>query len=136
MKRIFVILLNLLVFFFVMNIFTPTIQVQGISGFTQTINSIVVGLIYGICMMMVPNILKFFKLSVQTSSMYLMSIFVSFLFFFISRYFFNLINLGTGNITIIPGIIISLPDQTVTIVFLSIITAIFSVSMLKLSGNK
>ncbi len=136
MKKFFVVLLNMLVFFFVMNIFAPTIQVKGIPGFTQNINSILVGLLYGFFMMLVPNILKFFKLGVQTSAIYLMSVLVSFIFFFASKYLLNLINLGQGNITIIPGMTITLLDQTVTIVFLSIFTSIFSVSMIKLSSSK
>jgi hypothetical protein len=136
MKKLFVVVQNMLVFFFVMNILSPAIQVNGIVGLTQVINSVFVGILYGLFIMLVPNLIKFLKMKVQTTSLYMMTILVSFIFFFLLRYSFNLIVLKGGNVTIIPGFVISLADQTVTIVFLSVIIALVSVSMLKLSEAK
>jgi hypothetical protein len=136
MKKLFVVIQNMLVFFFVMNILSPAIQVNGIVGLTQVINSVFVGILYGLFIMLVPNLIKFLKMKVQTTSLYMMTILVSFIFFFLLRYSFNLIVLKGGNVTIIPGFVISLADQTVTIVFLSVIIALVSVSMLKLSEAK
>src|SRR5690606_4983292 len=88
MRQLFSVLLNLLIFFFLIGIFGSAISVVG--GNT-VLNKVLVGLLFGVFMMLVPNILKFFKLPVNGGSQLLMGILVSFVFYFLSLYILNFI---------------------------------------------
>jgi hypothetical protein len=135
MRQVFSILLNMLIFFFLVGIFGSAISVIGGSS---VINKVIVGLIFGIFMMLIPNVLKFFKLPVNGASLLLMGVIVSFVFYFVSIYILSIISVTGSSIDL--GIAffepILLQDRTVALVFLSLVSAGFSVGMDILSKRK
>lgn len=135
MRQLFSVLLNLLIFFFLIGIFGSAISVVG--GNT-VLNKVLVGLLFGVFMMLVPNILKFFKLPVNGGSQLLMGILVSFVFYFLSLYILNFIMITGSRIDLGLSFIqpIVLQDRTVALVFFSLVSAVFSVGMDVLSKKK
>lgn len=136
MKKVFIVLLNMFIFFFIISALSPALKVNAIPGFSGIINGVIVGLIYGVFILIVPNILKFFKISPKTGALYLMGVIVSFFFYFIMRYIFGLIQITGGNVVLLPGFSVSLVDSTVAIVFISLFSAVVSISMQQMANSK
>ena len=140
MHKVFTVILNMLIFFFLVVVLSPNIQVGSVFGIpaNSVVNSVLVGLIYGILIMLVPNFLKFIKLPDNGGAMVLMAIIVSFLFFFVGIYIFGFV--GVNNQPVNLGITlvgpILLQDRTVALVFLSIVSAVVSVGMGMLNKKK
>ncbi len=135
MKTVFIVLLNMLLFFFLVGIFGNALQVSR----GTLIDKVIVGLIFGIFMAMIPSMLKFFKLPVSGGSLLLMGIIVSFVFFFLGMYIFNFIVISPkSSITFgIPFIDpINLPDRTFTLVFLSLVAAFSSIGLQLMEKGK
>ena len=135
MRKVFLVLLNLLIFFFVIGIFGSAFS---ITGGDTIINRLAIGLVFAVLMAFVPNVLKFFKIQINFASMFLVTILLSFLFFFLALYFFGVISINAVTIDIGLQIIkpIELADRTVALLILSIFAAILSVSMEDLSQRK
>lgn len=128
MRNIYVILLNMLIFFFLVGVLNPAI---GVTGNNSVVSKILVGLLFGVFMMLIPNVLKFLKLPVNGGSMLLMGIIVSFLFYFLSIYLFQLIIVQAANINLGIPLVgpIVLGDRTVALVFLSLVSAVLSIGL-------
>ncbi len=130
MKNLYVVLVNTLLFFFIATV------IDGISISGGTVLSIVlVGVIFGVLMMLIPAILKFFKISVNTGSRMLMALVMSFLFFF-------LLHSGFGGIATITGSSIDLglgsapiklAGSLETLMVAALTTALASVGLQRLS---
>lgn len=140
MQKVFTVILNMLIFFFLVVVLSPNIQVGSVFGIASNsvINSILVGLIYGTLIMLVPNFLKFLKLPDNGGAMVLMGVIVSFIFFFVGIYVFGFVGVNyqpvdLGISTVSP---IFLKDRTVALVFLSIVSAVVSVGMGMLNKRK
>lgn len=124
MKDVYVILRNMLLFFFLVAIFDGTIVVME----NTVVDKTLVGLGFGLVMMLLPNMLKFFKLPVNNGSMLLLGVIVSFAFYFVGLYLMdfvaitgNYVNLGISDINI------KFEDRTVALVVLSVTSALASV---------
>jgi len=125
MKNLYLILRNLMVFTFIVVIFGSNNIIKD-----NSVSSILlVGLLFGIVMMLIPSVLKYFKLPITPSTVFVMSLIFSFLFYFLGLYVFNLINIPSSGVLdfgvsfIQP---IKLQDRTVTIVLLSLFSAFIS----------
>lgn len=140
MQKLFTVILNMLIFFFLVVILSPNIQVGSVFGIASNsvINSVLVGLIYGILIMLVPNFLKFLKLPDNTGAMILMGVIVSFIFFFAGIYIFGFV--GVNNQPVNLGLALTSPiilqDRTVALVFLSVVSALVSMGMGMLNNKK
>lgn len=130
MKNIFVVIVNALLFFFIASLING-IRVSGGTVLATTL----VGIVFGILMASVPAILKALKISVTTGAKLLLSLVLSFLFYF-------LLHSGLGDVASITGSSIDLgigTDPIVlagsleTLVVGSIISALASVGMQRLS---
>jgi hypothetical protein len=129
MKNLYVVIVNALLFFFIVQI------VNGIRISNGTvISTIFVGLLFGLTMMMVPIILRFFKISVTTGSRMLLALVLSFLFFFLIHTGFASIGKITGS-TINFGIgdPIKLAGSLETLMVASIVSALSSIGLQRLS---
>lgn len=138
MKNIFTVVLNMLLFFFIVGVLSPAITVKGFIAGTSVLNSVIIGLIFGIFMMLIPNILKFFKLPINNGSLFLMGIIVSFAFFFLGIYLFNFISVNATSVDLGVPLLTSirLQDRTVALVFLSIVSTALSIGMEVLNKKK
>ncbi|RMD76783.1 hypothetical protein D6810_02965 [Candidatus Dojkabacteria bacterium] len=136
MRKFFIVILNMLIFFFLADVLNPTLVVKRVLGYESVLNSVIVGVLYGVFMMLVPNLVKFFKLSLNNGSFYLFSILMAFLFFFLVKYFLGMVLIKGGVINILPGLSILVPDETFAIVFVSLISALMSVGVFKLSQSR
>jgi hypothetical protein len=133
MKFVYVTLVNMLLFFFIVTVFSG-ITVRGGSF----LEKVWVGLLFGVFMAGVPHVLKFFKLAVSSGSLLLMGVVMSFIFFFIGIYFLDLFNISRSTVDIGVSFIpeISLQDRTMAIVFLSLVSAIMSIGLEILGKQK
>jgi len=123
----------MLLFFFIIAMFTNVRVQEG-----TFLDKALVGILFGIFMALVPSILKFFKLPVNGGSLFIMGLVMSFVFYFVSIYFFDLLDVSRSvfnlGISFIPEI--NLEDRTVAMVFLSFVSAIMSIGLEMLSKNK
>ncbi|MEP7104162.1 MAG: hypothetical protein ABI721_05655 [Candidatus Dojkabacteria bacterium] len=140
MHKVFVVILNMLIFFFLVVILSPNIQVGSVFGIpaNSVMNSILVGLIFGVFIMLIPNLLKFLKLPESAGSMLLMGVIVCFIFFFVGIYLFGFVGVNNQSVNLgLPFLSpIVLQDRTVALVFLSIVSALVSTGMEILSKKK
>ncbi|MFS8130460.1 MAG: hypothetical protein ACMG57_00625 [Candidatus Dojkabacteria bacterium] len=140
MQKIFTVILNMLIFFFLVVVLSPNIQVGSVFGIApnSVVNSVLVGIIYGIFIMLIPNFLKFLKLPVNGGSMILMGIIVSFIFFFVGIYIFGFVGVNNQPVNLGLALVspIILQDRTVALVFLSIVSALVSIGMEMLNKKK
>ncbi|CAG1022574.1 hypothetical protein DOJK_01760 [Patescibacteria group bacterium] len=126
-KKIYLIVQNILVFFFVWAIFRKTLIIGG----SLFVDEFMVALLYGLLIAFTPNLLKFFKLPVNFGSLFLITLIISFLYFFVEISVLNIINLTGQNLNLgldFVGTIV-LEDKTYALVLLSVITSLLSVSM-------
>lgn len=125
MNSLYLIFKNVLVFCFVVVVFgSSNILIN------NSVASIIgVGIVFGIFMILVPTILKSLKLPVTNGSVFVMSIIVSFFFFFVGLYIFNFLKIPDRGIidfgvNFIPPLIIQ--DRTVALVILTIFSTLVS----------
>lgn len=128
MRKLFTILINLLIFFFLLGIFNNAFSIVG--GDT-VVNKLIIGLIFAVLMAIVPNIIKFFKVEVNTASTFLVSLLLSFIFYYLSIYILGLISVNLTTIDLGISFIhpIDLKDRTVALLFLTAVSTLFSVLM-------
>ena len=140
MQKIFTVILNMLIFFFLVVVLSPNIQVGSVFGIAanSVVNSVLVGLIYGLLIMLVPNFLKFLKLPDNGGAMILMGIIVSFIFFFVGIYIFGFVGVNYQPVNLGLALVspIILQDRTVALVFLSVVSAVVSIGMGMLNKRK
>jgi hypothetical protein len=130
MKNVYVVLVNTLLFFFIATIING-IRITGGS----VLSIILVGGLFGLLMMSVPLILRFFKISVTTGSRMLLALVLSFLFFFflhsgfmgIAKIVGSSIDLGIG------GGPIKLAGSLETLMVASLTAALASVGLQRMS---
>lgn len=134
MRTVYLTLVNMLLFFFIAEIFGGALLINR----GEVIDKIVVGIIFGFFMAMVPHILKFFKLPVNGGSLFLMSLIVAFLFFFLGLYIFNFITITGKSIALGISLLdpIVLPDRTFALVTLTLVTALSSVGLSVIDKRK
>jgi len=134
MRTVYVILRNMLLFFFLVVIFGGALRINRGS----VLDELIVALVFGIFMAVIPNILKFFKLPVNAGSLILMGIIVSFVFFFVGLYVFNFITITGQNIVLGISFLdpIVLRDKTFTLVILSLVAAALSIGLEIMSTKK
>ncbi len=136
MRNLYVLIRNMLLFFFLVVVFSGPLLIRN----GTFLDKLLVGLLFGLFMMLIPNVLKFFKLPVNNGSLLLMGVIVAFLFFFVALYnpFLPLITVVGGNVDLGLGFIqpIKLQDKTVALVFLSLVSAVISIGLEILSKKK
>ena len=133
MRNIYVLIRNMLLFFFLVVVFSGPLLIRN----GTFLDKLLVGLLFGLFMMLIPNILKFFKLPVNSGSLILMGVIVAFVFYFVALYVFNFITVVGGSVDLGLGFIepIKLQDKTVALVFLSLVSALASIG-LEILGKK
>lgn len=135
MKRLYSILTNTLVFFFISAVFDSILSI----GVDDTIvNKLIIAFLFGFLVSLVPNILMFFKIQVNIASQFLVAFFISFLFFFLSIYIFEflIVNPSVLDIGIDLFSPVELTDRTVGLIFLSIISSLTAVLIKELEERK
>lgn len=78
MSKLYTIIINTLLFFFIVTVVNGVV----ISGGT-VVGKTLAGLVFGLLIMLVPLVLKFFKITVNAASQLLLATLISFLFFFL-----------------------------------------------------
>lgn len=133
MYYVYVTLRNMLLFFFLVSVFSGTILVRDNTVFDK----VLVGVIFGIVMAALPAMLKFFKLPLNTGTLLLVGTIASFLFFFFGLYVIEFITITGGTVDVgISDLDFTFEDRTVALVVLSAIAAVFSVILETLSEAK
>lgn len=135
MKRLYSILTNTLVFFFISSVFDSILSI----GVDDTIvNKLIIGFLFGFLVSLVPNILMFFKIQINIASQFLVAFFISFLFFFLSIYIFEflIVNPSVLDIGIDLFSQVELTDRTVGLIFLSILSSLTAVLIKELEERK
>lgn len=130
MKNIYIVIVNALLFFFVATIIDGIRIANG-----SVLSKILLGLAFGLLVMLVPTILKFFKISVTTGSKMLLTLVLTFLFFFLLHTGFggfasitaSTIDLGIGSDPI------RLPGSLETLMVAALTSALASVGLQRLS---
>ncbi len=130
LKKAYIVIVNALLFFFLVSVVNG-VQINSGNVWTKSL----IGALFGILMLLVPNLLQFFKISVNMWSRLLLSIVMSFIFFFflysgigqISSFGPTVIDLGIG------GALITIADGLGTLVFVSVLSALASVGINRLS---
>lgn len=135
MKRLYSILTNTLVFFFVSAVFD---RIMGIGVDDTLVNKLIIAFLFGFLLSLVPNILMFFKIQINIASQFLVAFFISFLFFFLSIYIFEflIVNPSVLDIGIDLFTPIELTDRTVGLLFLSIVSSLIIVVMKEIEERK
>ncbi len=125
MKKLNDILVNTLIFFFVVTLLEGAVRLNTSSGL---LDRILVGLIYGITVAFGRNIIKFFKLPVTNVLIFVATFGLSLLFSLVCAYVLRLlvftdasINLGLSSIQ--P---IEFADPTISLLVFSIITSVLT----------
>lgn len=132
MRNLYVAFRNALVYVFVITLFGTSFLLREVTN----ANLVGTALIYGIIIMLTPNILKFFKLPVNSGSTIMLNLLLSFLYFFAGIYIFGVFEVVTGRSVdlIINAVLIA--DRTMALVFLSISTTLVSTVMDILSDSR
>lgn len=127
MLRVYKIIQNLLIFFFVWAIFRKSLLIGG----GQFIDELTAAIIFGVLISFTPNLLKFFKLPVNWGSTFLITLIVTFLYLFIQFSVFNNINLTGQNLLLGIDFLgeVSVADKTYALVMLSSMLSIISTLM-------
>lgn len=135
MHKLFLILLNLLIFFFLISIFDSAFS---ISGEATIVYKLLVGLAFAVLLSFSSNILKFFKIQINFASLFLVSFVIAFIFFFVALYLLGLIYVNKSVIDFgLPFLVpIELSDRTMALVFLSVVSSFLSVLMQDLSDRR
>lgn len=133
MRNIYVVLRNMLLFFFLVAIFDGTISVND----NTVMDKVIVGVAFGFVMMLLPNALKFFKLPVNSSSLLLLGVIMSFAFYFVGLYILEFLTITGNNVNLgLSEVNIKFEDRTVALVVLSIVSALTSVLLETMSKKK
>lgn len=128
--RLYEVIINLLLFYFVTSVINGVTIREG-----NLLSTIIVGIVFGVLMAAVPQMLGFFKINVNTWASLLLSIMLSFIFLFIlSTLGIALFTAATIDLGL-PGLIITLNDGISSLLFLSVLIALFSVGLKQL-GKK
>ncbi|MBL8015094.1 MAG: hypothetical protein JNK26_02820 [Candidatus Doudnabacteria bacterium] len=128
--RIYEVIINLLLFYFVTSVINGVTIREG-----NLLSTIIVGIVFGVLMAAVPQMLGFFKINVNTWASLLLSIMLSFIFLFIlstlgiAVFAAAVIDLG------LPGLVIAINDAISSLLFLSVLIALLSVGLKQL-GKK
>jgi hypothetical protein len=127
MLKVYRIVLNILIFFFVWAIFEKSILIGG----GQFVDKLGAALVFGLITAFVPNILKFFKLPVNTGSTFLITLILTFLYLFIQLSVFNTMNLTGQSVNLGIDLIgqIQIQDKTNALVLLSLLLSSLSVGI-------
>lgn len=128
MRKLFTFLLNLLIFFFLIGIFNNAFSIVG--GDT-VVNKLIVGIIFATLMTIVPNVIQFFKVEVNTPTLFVVSLILSFFFYYLSIYIVGLISVNLTSIDLGISFVapLELKDRTIALVFLTVVSTILSVLM-------
>ncbi len=125
MEKLNDILVNTIIFFFVVTVLDGAVRLNTSSG---VLDKVLVGLLYGVTVSFSRNILKFFKLQVNNVLLLVSTVLLSLAFALGSSYLLRLlvftkstINLGINSIQ--P---IEFPDATISLLVFSIITAVLT----------
>ena len=95
---------------------------------------VLIGLVFGAIMAYTPEVLAFFKISVNAWSSLLISIVLSFIFFFVASSLLGVIAFGATDTNLgFADVVLQLPDALSTLIFVSLISALGSVSLKQLS---
>lgn len=130
-KKVYYVIVNMLLLYFILGL------VNGISvnGGNLAMN-VMIGLVFGLLMAYTPEILKFFKISVNTWSSLLISIVVSFIFFFVTSSLLHLVAFGATSTNLgFADMVLKLPDALSTLIFVSLVSALGSVGLKQLGKS-
>lgn len=121
----------MLIFFLVLVFF------NGISAGGTLFSKLLISLVFGLILMLVPAILGFFKITVNAGSIFLLTLVLSLIFFFVLDTGFLGGSVGRTEIAFgLPGFSSLVLDTTGTIVVVSIVSALMSALLDKLAGTK
>lgn len=125
--RIYEVIINLLLFYFLTSVVNGVAVREG-----NLLSTILVGVVFGVLMAAVPNILQFFKITVNVWSSILIAVVLSFIFMFVLSTLgiavFSAATIDLG----IPGLVITLNDPITSLLFLSVLSAVLSVGLKQL----
>jgi hypothetical protein len=126
MRNLYIIIINALLFFFVVKVVNGVIIRDGILAAV-----IIAALIFGALMLSVPAILKFFKMNVNIWSKILLSIVLSFIFFFmVYNGVLGIGSIGRSEISLGLGIGSALVlDSITTLIFVSVVSGLSSAGL-------
>lgn len=131
-KRLYEVIVNMLLFFFILTAVTG-VEIQG----GNLAARLIIGLIFGVLMAYAGVILQFFKINVNTWSILLVSVILAFLFFFaLSTGLGGIVKFGGGKLDLgIAGMVVAIADKISMLIFLAVVSALASVGLKKLGKN-
>ncbi len=131
MKDIYLAVRNTILFYFIALLLGSSIAMP--QSFSE---KFFVGLFFGIAITLIPHILKFFKLPVNTGSVLLLCIIISFIFFVTASYMLSLIDFTSKlpDLFTFMGLTAS-ADNLMSIVYATIIASLVVVGFDTLEKN-
>lgn len=131
MKDLYLAIRNSIIFFFITILAGAAITLP--VGFAE---KIFLAIIFGSAVTLIPHILKFFKLPVNTGSLLLMSTIVTFIFFVVMSYFVILIQFSgrLPDLFIFFGLNAS-TDKLMSVVYITLISSLVIVGFDTLEKN-
>ncbi|MDQ6985475.1 MAG: hypothetical protein Q9M91_04920 [Candidatus Dojkabacteria bacterium] len=133
MKYIYITLRNTFLFFFISALFARVL----LSGNNEFVDILIGGLLFGIVMALMPNILQFMKIKESAWSLILLGIVITFIFFFVGHYVFDFFTISAGDVVLSSKTkLFSVSDQTFGLILISMISSISSVILYILGKQK
>ncbi len=125
MKKVFTVVINALLFFFIVGV------VSGVTIYNGTLISVIIAaLIFGLLMLAVIFILKFFKINVNFWSKLLLSVVLAFVFFFMI--YNGILGIGSISSSVVDfglGITVLRLDALGTLIFVSLVSGAASAGL-------
>ena len=127
MKFLYIYLRSLFLFYFVASLFNPVLK-AGTNSFSDLIVS---GLIFGLLLALLPQLLSFMKIKENNGALFLGGIVLVFAFYFVSHYAFKLFTIAASKqeVQVWKGVGFTIDDQTLALILISVVSAGLSVIM-------
>jgi len=131
MKDLYLTVRNTVLFYFIIVLVGSAIVLPG-----SIAEKLFIGLVFGVVTTAIPHLLKFFKLPVNSGSIFLLCIIISFIYFVVMSYFFTLIQFSSRlpDIFVFIGLNTS-ADRLMSIVYLTLISSLVIVGFDSLEKN-
>jgi len=131
MKDLYLVVRNTIIFYFIIILAGSTLNLP--ASFAE---KIFLGVSFGVVITLIPHILKFFKLPVNSGSILLLCIIISFIFFVAMSYIFGLIQFTNRlpDLFLFFGVNITV-DRLMSIVYMTLISSLVVVGFDSLEKN-
>lgn len=133
MKFLYATIRNMLLFFFIAVLFSGIMFV----GDAEFLDYLWIGLLFGALLAFAPNILVFMKVRENIGILFLISVVLTFIFFFLGSYVFEILELTAGRVSLSAETnLLTVEDKTFGLIIVSLFSAVLNVILELLEKEK